>query len=393
MDRNEFLSALDRALAGLAPDQERADILRYYEEYFDEAGPEGEAAIIEELGDPEKLAQRLAAEGGYSAPGQAGEAPGGAAPAGAAPGPEPRKGRGGLAAAVIVGAVVVILLLAAVAGAAAYGLLRSHGEVGENSAWPQVSSELVSADPGVSSAIPEQSAAVTPATDSGDNWCSLSGETFTKVDVEAGIADVSVSVGEDYSVYLKWDSGSYSLGYTIRQGELKVTSTRGGHEATVNAWVTITVPQGAALRELDVTTGVGDVWVEDVSATKLDCETGVGAVLLTNVSATELDCETGVGDVFLTDVTANEAEARTGTGDVTWEGALCRETELETGMGGINVTAPGQAADWRYELSSGAGRVMVDGADMGRTARQQSGPSGRLEASSGMGVVTVDFTG
>lgn len=369
MDRKAFLSELDRALAALVPDQERADILRYYEEYFDEAGPEGEAAIIEELGDPGALAQRLAAEGGYSVPGQSG-----AAPDGAAPGVAPRKGRGGLVVAVVAGAVVVILLLAAIAGAAVYGLMRSPGETGENSAWPQVSDGLVSANSGVPSASPAQSAAVAPATDSGDDWCSLYGETFTKVDVEVGAAHVTVTAGEDYSVYLKWEGSDYSLSYTIRQGELKVTSTKSGHHDTVNAWVTITVPQGAELRELDVTTGMGDVWVEDVSAT-------------------ELDCETGMGDVSLTDVTANEADAKTGMGDLTWWGALCRETELETGMGGINVTAPGQAADWSYELSSGAGRVMVDSVDMGRTASQQNGPSGRLEASSGMGVVTVDFTG
>lgn len=66
MDRNAYLGALYDALAELVPGQERAEILRYYEEYFDDAGPDGEAAVIEGLGDPQVLAQKLAAEAGYS---------------------------------------------------------------------------------------------------------------------------------------------------------------------------------------------------------------------------------------------------------------------------------------------------------------------------------------
>ena len=48
MNRNEYMAALRRALSVL-PEEERASALRYYEEYFDDAGPENEQEVISEI--------------------------------------------------------------------------------------------------------------------------------------------------------------------------------------------------------------------------------------------------------------------------------------------------------------------------------------------------------
>jgi len=59
MNRLEFMAKLREALAGL-PDEERANALRYYEEYFDEAENEEKAAAG--LGDPQHVAQQILQE-------------------------------------------------------------------------------------------------------------------------------------------------------------------------------------------------------------------------------------------------------------------------------------------------------------------------------------------
>ena len=61
MNRAEYMAALRRALSVL-PEEERANALRYYEEYFDDAGPENEAKAAQELGDPEKVAAQILAD-------------------------------------------------------------------------------------------------------------------------------------------------------------------------------------------------------------------------------------------------------------------------------------------------------------------------------------------
>lgn len=61
MNRIEYMAALRRALSAL-PEEERANALRYYEEYFDDAGPENEQRVIADLGAPEKVAGQILAD-------------------------------------------------------------------------------------------------------------------------------------------------------------------------------------------------------------------------------------------------------------------------------------------------------------------------------------------
>lgn len=58
MNREEFLRQLERLLSDI-PEGERWEALEYYRNYFEDAGPEKEASIIEELGSPEEVAASI----------------------------------------------------------------------------------------------------------------------------------------------------------------------------------------------------------------------------------------------------------------------------------------------------------------------------------------------
>lgn len=65
MSRLEFIKDLERLLAEIS-EEERAEALFYYENYFEDAGPEREQEILEQLGSPEKIAASIKAELGNS---------------------------------------------------------------------------------------------------------------------------------------------------------------------------------------------------------------------------------------------------------------------------------------------------------------------------------------
>lgn len=69
MNRAEYMKELAYLVQDV-PDEEREEALQYYEDYFDDAGPENEAQVIAELGRPEKLAAiiREGARTGYESP-------------------------------------------------------------------------------------------------------------------------------------------------------------------------------------------------------------------------------------------------------------------------------------------------------------------------------------
>lgn len=58
MNRTEFMNRLERLLWDI-PENERREALQYYNDYFDDAGPENEARVIRELGSPSQVAKTI----------------------------------------------------------------------------------------------------------------------------------------------------------------------------------------------------------------------------------------------------------------------------------------------------------------------------------------------
>ena len=61
MNRIEFMEALSGLLQDI-PEEDRMDALKYYNDYFDDAGAENEKNVIDELESPEKVAAKNKAD-------------------------------------------------------------------------------------------------------------------------------------------------------------------------------------------------------------------------------------------------------------------------------------------------------------------------------------------
>ncbi len=66
MSREDYLSELYGRLRQRIPEKELENIMKYYEEYFDEAGPERESEIMAELGSAEDLTRQVLAGRGVN---------------------------------------------------------------------------------------------------------------------------------------------------------------------------------------------------------------------------------------------------------------------------------------------------------------------------------------
>ena len=60
MSKEQFLNELEYLLQDLG--EEAGDAVGYYRDYFEEAGPEHEAEVLEELGSPERIAAIVRAD-------------------------------------------------------------------------------------------------------------------------------------------------------------------------------------------------------------------------------------------------------------------------------------------------------------------------------------------
>lgn len=366
MNSRDYLEALGAALAKTVPARERMDILRYYKEYFEDAGPEREQEIIADLGDPEALAQRIIEEGGY------GEEDG--QPRQQAQPEPPQSGaqqKRRVWPYVLLGVGVVALIAAvSIVPRLLWGVVRER-----------VVDPIVGG--GAAVHVVEEPPGEAPESLRPNQTEQAMGE-FTEISVHISMGDVTIiQTGDDFSIALSEPEGiSLGLEYSVSNGRLEVWND-GSIDISdfkksftdIKCGVTVTVPEETPLSWVNAYTDLGDV-------------------ALSNVCAREVEAGTGLGDIEVRQLlgSMDELSLNTGMGDITLEGRLPLEADLETGMGDVRVSAACPERQCHYELETGMGEVKVNGRGHGRqTENSDSDCIYELDASSGMGDVRVDF--
>ncbi len=383
MDKLTYLAELAEGLARWVPERERQDILRYYAEYFEEAGPDREAQVVAELGDPWALSCRLAVEGGYVTWQQANSWT-----------PPKKKKWPWLVAGVALAAAALIAVPAAMMASAVGRFVGGNVASVVSGEQTVVVEEVDNGQFGIAEDLP--GTCYEEADGSGGFWSMEDGylEPFHEIDVDAGIANVTVTGGEDYTLFISSDStlGGYRLKWEVKNGVLKIRDDGGAGHVNITSWddfknifgidasamdVIITVPDGAQIEKLKAKTGLGDVFASGLEVVgKLEAETGLGDIECYEVRAhDEVDLESGMGDVSL-----GVSEAYSGV-----------EFDAKTGMGTVEVQVDGYEKDWDYEAKTGMGTVIVNGDSRGTKVERKGKGDYKLEAESGLGDVQLYF--
>lgn len=400
MDKLTYLAELAEGLARWVPERERQDILRYYAEYFDEAGPDKEGQVVAELGDPWALACRLAVEGGYVTQEKADSWT------------PPKKKRWPWVLIATV-ACVAIVAVSVARTAAQFG-----GWIGRLVSGNQVA---------IVDEVQEGSGFVTIPKDPGVEyiggavctegfWSMEDGylEAFDQIDVDASIGNVTVTGGEDFTLSISSDTtlGGYSLQWEVKDGVLKIRDGGSIGHLTINSLddfknifgvdatamdVGITVPEQFMLTKVEIKTDLGDVFLSDLDVEKkLKAETSLGDVECYGLRAYDsVELKSGLGDVECYGLRAQKkAELKTGAGDVALgldELLDGLDIEVKTGAGQIDASLNCPERDCRYEAKSGLGTVTVDGVARGSKATRGGSAPYKLELSSGAGDISLSF--
>lgn len=365
MTSREYLEALGEALSTLVPDRERSETLRYYEEYFEEAGPEREAELMEELGSPEDLARKIAREGGFS---------------GGPEEPAPKRHLNRWKWVAGITAAVVLVLAGTFAALSMFNtqLLDQANDPG-GAASGSLSDDTPSDAPALGTETQPGEESQQPSQDPADPGAA---ESFVRLDIEIAVGDVTVRTGADWGLTLE-SSGKdrygedYLLHHTLEDQELTIWSTPRSLETDENSSmdgrVVVTVPEGWTLERVDIKNGMGAVELDSLVADEITAKMGMGFFEGDHLTAGELDVYNGMGKIAL-------------------RGPIAARTELETGMGSVDVDTDSALASCAYDLESAMGSIRIDGTTYD-TPQQKTEGELSLTASSGMGDITVDFGG
>lgn len=331
MSKTEFLAQLRTKLAGRMDEEELSSALSYYEEYLEDAGPEREQEVLEELGSPETVAAQVLGEQEKSF----------------TPPRARRASRTGIIALCIGLGVVLVGVVALVV----FSFAGWQAYVRE----PQVSASTpVVVKPQVSASAPRVSAAPIVREDGEKGYMEVSSlDAFTKITVEVGIGAIVLEEGTEYALSMDWFLNTADLKYDDEEGTLKIWSAISGMRDQRGGTIRITVPTGTTLEKVDFQTGLGEIEVRDCAVSE-------------------------------------KVKAFTGLGNIEVSGSFTGEIDLEVGMGDIDVSLIGSAEDYQIDLETGLGKVKVDGQRYGTSYETGKGAH-ELDCSTGLGDISVDL--
>lgn len=339
MNKWEFLQILRESLTQM-PEEEVNAAIRYYEEYFDEAGEENEARVLQELGSPEQVAKQILAEGGIKDNIK-----------------EYRKNnnKGGNQNTVW---IAIILVLSMCVIGAAFKKYSSN-KIGINKTQNGAQTQVNHSD---TKTINGKYIDVNTAL-----------EAFDRIDVEVDMMDVEIRTGKEYKIELHYNSAC-KMDYAVNNKVLKCIQKNNEQLKNSKNKMTIYVPEGTTVNDIVI-------------------NSGMGRNRLTNIAATDVTVSSGMGDMDAIDVKLGEIKAELGMGNIDIEGSIAGNIDLDDGMGNMKLDLTGKRTDYNYDLDSGLGKIEVDGVKAGNIEeyKEDNNAESEIKADNGMGNIKITF--
>lgn len=230
---------------------------------------------------------------------------------------------------------------------------------------------------------------------------SLQGTDIRNLDVEIGDGKLTICQGD--GLKLKKEGGSecqyYMEGDTFY---LKQKSTLGGGKADL----TLTLPEGIVLDEVDIEMAAGKVDAEDVlAAGDIEIEIAAGEITMEEVKADSFCAKVAAGSVIVYRLDAAECSAEVDMGNITLEDSyVSGDLDAEVSMGEISIFLRDSYENHDYAIDCGMGDVTVSPEDgslreyggFGNTMYlygKNSGGNSTYDLDCSMGSIYVNFAG
>ena len=121
---------------------------------------------------------------------------------------------------------------------------------------------------------------------------------------------------------------------------------------------------------------------------------GAGSLELDGIRTEELSLEVGAGEIIAENIYTEELDADCGAGQIRLQGETVREAEIDCDLGQIIYTVPGTEGDYNYELSCGAGELLIGGdsyAGVSKNEKIDHESERLIKADCGMGLIEIRF--
>lgn len=219
-------------------------------------------------------------------------------------------------------------------------------------------------------------------------------EAFCAINVDADMVDLSIKKGNHFYIDGKY-TDRLKLEYEIKDKTLYVKQKTvrkafWGGIRNESCNITLTVPENSVMDSLDIKLAMGNVKVDGITSRNCEAVTNMGGCTFENCSFDESDIDTNMGEITIKDTALGKAEIDNAMGSIEIERCTFQDLNADNSMGEISINVDQNLDNYQIDLKAEMGDVRVNGQSEG-TKYHQSGNAGKLEASTSMGSVRLDY--
>lgn len=181
----------------------------------------------------------------------------------------------------------------------------------------------------------------------------------------------------------------------VKNGKLNIKAFKGNVISNAsNNTVTLYIPDGASIEDVQIELGAGTVDIDKLTAGKVSFDVGAGTVNADNMDVHKLGVDLGAGKITING-TAMDAEIDIGMGSFKWTGKISRDMDLSCAMGSVDIGLKGEdEKGHNYRISCSAGHVIVGGRKYASGTADMdidNGAPGTFDIDCSMGNVNISF--
>lgn len=225
----------------------------------------------------------------------------------------------------------------------------------------------------------------------GEDIAIASGKDIHELEIDCGAAKIVICESEDEKIHLINNSNT-KLKYK-EHGEELLIRCKGQNNNT--GAIELYLPAGMSLSDMEIDLGAG-VIDNDVplKTNRLNVDVGAGMITIKDISAQQAEFSIGAGQMTVGgDSAIGEMSADLAAGQFIYRGSIYGEGEVSVAMGEATLFLNGREEDYTFDVSIGAGSVMLG--DRSLSAAVYDGNFGQgekeLTLDCAMGNITVTF--
>ena len=155
--------------------------------------------------------------------------------------------------------------------------------------------------------------------------------------------------------------------------------------------VVVTVPDGAAFSQLDITFGAGKLISYTLPATELRLELGAGSATLENVVVTgSATVKSGAGAFAIKSGAIANLNLQCGAGATQVQAALTGSSSITAAVGAADLRLEGKESDYTVSFNMSLGACYFNDSKISRSGTYGSGPN-KVDINGGLGVMRVNI--